>query len=380
MLLTYFLSRNINTEVRLSYQWLSITFNTVRLSSNSSSSDSSDSDSDLDSHKNGKQQIKKSTTNSKSNTDDNDVKFNNMINNVLKNKPSKNIDVKIKVANKDKNLEKQIFRAANKVTTTDRANREGVLASLLKNISDTQKRFPDGKQNHPQFFDKNKHQTKTSNYTSNFDNIQNVPQSKVLHKLKQETNSVDKQSVIAMLMNESKNVKRNVKKDEVHIEHSSNKMWVDNFPEIFKITDAPSSSTPELKTWEMCETNELKLWTTRHPENGFQEMARWTEEGKLWKFPIDNEQGMEEEHNVHFSKHVFLEHHLTGWCPTKGPIRHFMELVCIGLSKNPYMTVEEKYEHIMWYKEYFESKSDLLQKLGIGEITPQNTEKQNKIE
>lgn len=74
---------------------------------------------------------------------------------------------------------------------------------------------------------------------------------------------------------------------------------------------------------------------------------------------------MEKEHNVHFSEHVFLDRHLIGWCPNKGPIRHFMELVCIGLSKNPYMTIEEKYDHIMWYKGYFQDKTDLLQKLGL---------------
>jgi len=27
------------------------------------------------------------------------------------------------------------------------------------------------------------------------------------------------------------------------------------------------------------------------PHNAFEEMIQWTEEEKLWKFPIDNEQG-----------------------------------------------------------------------------------------
>ena len=56
-----------------------------------------------------------------------------------------------------------------------------------------------------------------------------------------------------------------------------------------------------------------------------------------------------------FHAHVFLDHHLESWCPKKGPVRHFMELVCVGLSKNPYITVEKKIEHIHWYKEYFEN-------------------------
>lgn len=73
---------------------------------------------------------------------------------------------------------------------------------------------------------------------------------------------------------------------------------------------------------------------------------------------------MEEEQNVYFTEHIFLEKHLADWCPTKGPIRHFMELVCVGLSKNSYLSVEAKKDHIMWYKEYFMSKEQLLKELG----------------
>ncbi|XP_015430779.1 PREDICTED: uncharacterized protein DDB_G0290301 [Dufourea novaeangliae] len=150
------------------------------------------------------------------------------------------------------------------------------------------------------------------------------------------------------------------------------------YPRIFT-TDAAPSVTSECKTWDLCEKHYLKLLINTHPtSNAFQEMIQWTEEGKLWKFPIDNEQGMDEEHNIHFSEHVFLERHLTGWCPTKGPIRHFMELVCVGLSKNPYMTVQEKYDHIMWYRQYFEDKKDLLNELGLVDVHPSNTPKQIK--
>ena len=78
-----------------------------------------------------------------------------------------------------------------------------------------------------------------------------------------------------------------------------------------------------------------------------------------------NVTGVEEEAKVHFSEHVFLEKHLKSWCPKRGPIRHFMELVCNGLSKNPYMTVEEKTEHINWYQNYFEDKKTLLEELGV---------------
>lgn len=58
-----------------------------------------------------------------------------------------------------------------------------------------------------------------------------------------------------------------------------------------------------------------------------------------------------------------MEGHIKDWCPKKGPIRHFMELVCVGLSKNPYMTVQEKKDHIAWFREYFGLNQELLKEL-----------------
>ncbi|XP_049882985.1 28S ribosomal protein S31, mitochondrial [Pectinophora gossypiella] len=135
---------------------------------------------------------------------------------------------------------------------------------------------------------------------------------------------------------------------------------------IFKATD--SNYGTKLDVWESLKRRELSLATAQPPANYFQKMILWTEQGKVWKFPIDNEQGMEEEQNVHFSEHVFLDSLLEDWCPKKGPIRHFMELVCVGLSKNAFYTVKEKQDHIMWYKEYFESKKDVLTEVGAWDI------------
>lgn len=73
---------------------------------------------------------------------------------------------------------------------------------------------------------------------------------------------------------------------------------------------------------------------------------------------------MDDEKKVHFSQHVFLEEHLEPWCPQKGPLRHFMELVCVGLSKNSYLTAQAKKDHIEWFKNYFESKKSLLEEVG----------------
>lgn len=134
---------------------------------------------------------------------------------------------------------------------------------------------------------------------------------------------------------------------------------LDIFNDPNKLRDSPDM----LKIWDHLHQRELKLAVTHPPANYFQKMALWTEQGKLWKFPIDNEQGMDEEHATDFSEHIFLEQHLEPWCPTKGPIRHFMELVCVGLSKNPYITAREKKAHILWYRDYFEDKKELLKEI-----------------
>lgn len=44
-------------------------------------------------------------------------------------------------------------------------------------------------------------------------------------------------------------------------------------------------------TWNILYNRDLRLAVTHPPSNYFQEMILWTEQGKLWKFPIDNEQG-----------------------------------------------------------------------------------------
>lgn len=146
-----------------------------------------------------------------------------------------------------------------------------------------------------------------------------------------------------------------------------------------------SETTGQMKTWKKLYQRELQLSIASPPANGFQQMIQWTRQGKLWQFPINNEQGnvalsyawsfehhlifkhcigLEQEAQVGFHKHIFLEPYLNPWCPKRGPIRHFMELVCIGLSKNPYLTVSQKKEHINWFRNYFSGKRSILVETG----------------
>ena len=70
--------------------------------------------------------------------------------------------------------------------------------------------------------------------------------------------------------------------------------------------------------------------------------------------------GLDEEAEVPFHEHVFLDHLLEDF-PTTGPVRVFMELVVLGLSKNPYMTVQVKKDHVDWFKKYFDEKKDVME-------------------
>ncbi|KAF5296169.1 hypothetical protein FQA39_LY12623 [Lamprigera yunnana] len=142
-------------------------------------------------------------------------------------------------------------------------------------------------------------------------------------------------------------------------------LHIDDRLGIFNSEDVKSWPDCEMnKTWKSLYERELKLAITHPPANYFQQMVLWTDQGKLWKFPIDNEQDLDEEQKIYFDEHIFLEKHLEGWCPPKGPIRYFMELVCVGLSKNPYITVQMKKEHIEWFKDYFKEKEDILKEVG----------------
>ncbi|XP_039888782.1 28S ribosomal protein S31, mitochondrial [Simochromis diagramma] len=125
----------------------------------------------------------------------------------------------------------------------------------------------------------------------------------------------------------------------------------------------PAAAKPTL--WDMDFANQLSLSTNQMPRNGFEEMIQWTKEGKLWQYPVNNEAGLEEEAKVPFHEHIFLEKHLEEGFPREGPVRHFMELVVTGLSRNPYLTVQQKKEHISWFRDYFHQKEEVLKEADV---------------
>lgn len=68
------------------------------------------------------------------------------------------------------------------------------------------------------------------------------------------------------------------------------------------------------------------------------------------------------EDDAEFYEHIFLDKYLEDF-PKEESIRHFMELVTCGLSKNPYLSIQEKVEHIAWFRNYFKEKEELLKEI-----------------
>lgn len=110
------------------------------------------------------------------------------------------------------------------------------------------------------------------------------------------------------------------------------------------------------------QSRHLELWnqpidSSSLPTNGFDYLIKLTEQGKLWRYPIDNEQGLESEKEVPFEDHVFLDHLLEDF-PDNEYIRAYMQFVISGLARNHWMTVERKHDIVKFHKEYFEEKRD----------------------
>uniref|UniRef100_G1PBF3 Small ribosomal subunit protein mS31 n=1 Tax=Myotis lucifugus TaxID=59463 RepID=G1PBF3_MYOLU len=130
---------------------------------------------------------------------------------------------------------------------------------------------------------------------------------------------------------------------------------------------AATEEAPETETapslWDVEFAQQLAAVNEQSFQNGFEEIIQWTKEGKLWEFPINNEAGFDDD-GSEFHEHIFLDKHLEDF-PKQGPIRHFMELVTCGLSKNPYLSVKQKVEHIEWFKNYFNEKKDILKESDI---------------
>jgi len=61
---------------------------------------------------------------------------------------------------------------------------------------------------------------------------------------------------------------------------------------IFDESMKETSDAPKMYIWDGLMKDEVERTVIQPPSNAFEEMIRWTEQGKLWKYPINNEQGI----------------------------------------------------------------------------------------
>ena len=71
---------------------------------------------------------------------------------------------------------------------------------------------------------------------------------------------------------------------------------------------------------------------------------------KEWQFPTNNQDNIEGDRHS-FSDHILLSH-LKDF-PQVEQVLQFMELVIMGLEKNPYLSHSQKVRKIKWYRKYF---------------------------
>ncbi|KAK0419602.1 hypothetical protein QR680_014229 [Steinernema hermaphroditum] len=155
----------------------------------------------------------------------------------------------------------------------------------------------------------------------------------------------------------------------VEVKESAPNVFVDDvralgiFPE-----NGEGLKESRLAFWQKWDAEWVQIYNqSMGPNNGIEEQIEWTKKGKLWPYPINNEYMLGEEERIGFQDHIFLERFVAqSNLPKSGPIAHFMELVSVGLSKNPHMTAKKKLEHIRWFINYFNEQKAIVLAGGIG--------------
>jgi len=147
----------------------------------------------------------------------------------------------------------------------------------------------------------------------------------------------------------------------------------------------PDAKTPEPSIYDKIEQASYeKLQTMTYTQNrGYAREIQLEKQGRTFEFPIDSskynwfdDKIPAAEDGVDFSEHIdFVEKQLKqfrfqgkpGKSNPSNQLYFFLEAVGIGLSKNPYMTLEEKLDEVARYIQYFVFKKEVL--LGVDLLT-----------
>ena len=77
---------------------------------------------------------------------------------------------------------------------------------------------------------------------------------------------------------------------------------------IFQASQSEDTTYETLKTWQAISNREMGILTTQSPRNLIEDMASMTDKGILWHFPINNEQGIDEDQvGTYFFKIYFFQ-------------------------------------------------------------------------
>lgn len=132
------------------------------------------------------------------------------------------------------------------------------------------------------------------------------------------------------------------------------------------------ATNKRFKKSELVSNHLLRFEQTKpfvRPLNGLEDLIKLTEEGKLWHFPIDNEQGLEAEKKVPFEDHVFFDGQLEDF-PKLQFIQSSMRTVTSGLARNHWMSVKRKHEVIKFYRDFFEENKHLYENVKTAKPPP----------
>lgn len=132
-----------------------------------------------------------------------------------------------------------------------------------------------------------------------------------------------------------------------------------NVAKVNNLRAGVTCSTPNLKRFQQ---NRYDQFCRECYDDGYNKRWENVRDGTSVQLPTTNEEG--ERHRqiakTPWEELVFLDEHIHEM-PKDGPLAVFFDAVTDGLSQNPFISKEEKLEHLEWFRQYFvKFEEDLL--------------------
>ena len=121
-----------------------------------------------------------------------------------------------------------------------------------------------------------------------FKNLKVVKEEKEPQMIKRPPMTKDVEAFLA----KRREMRREARNKEIRKEYVPTNLFGEEKPLGIFSSDAKQVVT--LKTWQAIEERELRILKTQPPRNLIEDLVSMTDDGQLWHFPINNEQGIEE--------------------------------------------------------------------------------------